>query len=252
MPTVLTIAGSDPSGNAGIQADLKVFEAFSVKGLSAITAVTAQSNEKVISINPVAGDILSQQLYSASKNQDIAVVKIGMIGSAGNVRTIIMFLKNLKAPNIVIDPVLSSSSGTPLLEANTLPLFKNELLPLATVITPNTDEAGVLAGMNVWNIGTMKEAAREIYNETLSLRKIPPGGFAVLVKGGHLQGDAIDILFDGEEFTEFHAKRITGKKARGTGCRLSSAIAAELANGKKIKDAVSEAKKYVENYISSL
>jgi hydroxymethylpyrimidine/phosphomethylpyrimidine kinase len=242
MPTVLTIAGSDPSGGAGIQADLITFEAFGVKGLSAITAITAQTEDEVLSLNPVAADILSQQLASVSKNASIDALKIGMIGSSANVMAIILFLRSQNIGHIVIDPVFKSTSGTPLLESHALKLFKESLLPLATLITPNIDEAGVLTGMRIWNIGTMKEAAQKIYSES----KCP-----VLIKGGHLNDDSTDILFDGANFKEFNAKRINAPNKRGTGCRLSSAIASGLANGKTLTDAITAAKKHVETYITT-
>ncbi|MBI2091507.1 MAG: bifunctional hydroxymethylpyrimidine kinase/phosphomethylpyrimidine kinase [Deltaproteobacteria bacterium] len=252
MPTVLTIAGSDPSGGAGIQADLAVFEAFGVRGLSAITAVTAQTKDEVLGVNPVAADILNQQLASASKNASIDALKIGMIGSSANVMAIILFLRSQNINHIVIDPVFKSTSGTPLLESHALKLFKESLLPLATLITPNTDEAGVLTGMRIWNVGTMKDAAQKIYSETWQLRRDKIKPLSVLIKGGHLGGDSTDVLFDGESFKEFNAKRINVPNKRGTGCRLSAAIASGLANGKSTTDAITAAKKYVEDYIRAV
>ncbi|OGQ48920.1 MAG: bifunctional hydroxymethylpyrimidine kinase/phosphomethylpyrimidine kinase [Deltaproteobacteria bacterium RIFCSPLOWO2_02_FULL_47_10] len=250
MPTVLTIAGSDPSGGAGIQADLRTFEAFNIQGLSAITAVTAQTENVFFSVNPVAADILTQQLSSAASQSNIDVVKIGMIGSGGNVRAIILFLNSTRTEHIIIDPVFTSSSGMPLFEPHAMKAFKDELLPLATVITPNLDEASILSGRRIWNLGTMKEAAREIYDETWQFRKNKARPLAILVKGGHLPGDSIDVLYDGADFKEFHAKRINAKR-HGTGCVLSSAIAANLAKGVTLQSAIKTAKEFVENYISS-
>lgn len=249
MPTVLTIAGSDPSGGAGIQADIKTFEFFNIKGLSVITAITAQTKDKVFSVNPVSADILTQQLSAAVRNNKIDAVKIGMIGSSTNVRAIILFLNSLKPPHVVIDPVFTSTSGAPLLEAHALKLFKEELLPLVEIITPNLDEAGVLTGMRIWNIGTMKESARQIYAETWQLRHDKSKTLAVLVKGGHISGNPTDILYDGTKFTEFEGKRIAGAGRHGTGCRLSSAIASNLAKEASLEEAIIQAKKYVESYI---
>lgn len=250
MATVLTIAGSDPSGGAGIQADLRTFEAFKAKGLSAITAITAQSEEKVFSVYPVPADILSQQLASISECK-IDAVKIGMIGSAANVKAIVLFLHSINVQHVVIDPVFRSTSGTPLLAEHAMKMFKEELLPLATVITPNADEAGVLTGMRIWNVGTMKESAHQIHAETWQFRQDKSKPLNVLVKGGHVSGDPIDVLYDGTKYTEFSAKRISGDGKHGTGCVLSSAISANLANGAGINDSIINAKRHVESYISS-
>lgn len=249
MPVVLTIAGSDPSGGAGLQADLRTFEAFGVRGLSAVTAITAQNEETVLGVHAVGADVLTQQLAAVIRGQEISAVKIGMIGSIANVRAIILFLHSANVPHVVIDPVLSSTSGAPLLETRALNIFKNELLPLATLITPNIDEAGVLSGMRIWNLGTAKDAARQIYNETYQLKKDKTKTLAVLVKGGHLAGEPIDVLYNGDDFLEFPSKRINATR-HGTGCVLSSAIAAGLANGKALPAAIAEAKKFVEDYIS--
>lgn len=250
MPTALTIAGSDPSGGAGIQADLRTFEAFGVTGLSAITAITAQTEDTVFGVNPVAADILSQQLAAVSRQAKIDAIKIGMIGSSANVRAIILFLHSLNVHHIVLDPVFRSTSGVPLLEAHALKLLKDELLPLATVITPNLDEAGILTGMRIWNVGTMKEAARQIYADLMPLKKDKSKPINILIKGGHLSTDATDVLFDGNTFTELEAQRIVTGGKHGTGCRLSSAIAANLAIGKDLTTAIKTAKTFVETYLT--
>ncbi len=251
MTTVLTIAGSDPSGGAGIQADLRTINSFGVKGLSAITAITAQSETTVFGVYPIPPDILTHQLSAAAKTAKIDAVKIGMIGNSANVNAIILFLHSIKPEHVVIDPVFVSTSGMPLLETHAMKLFKEGLLPLATVITPNLNEAGILTGMRLWNLGTMKEAARQIHAETFQLRQDRSRPLAVLVKGGHLSSDPIDILFDGKDFTEFSGKRIEGNGRHGTGCVLSSAIAAYLADGKDVHASISEAKQFVEDYIRS-
>lgn len=251
MSTVLTIAGSDPSGGAGIQADLKTFDSFGVGGLSAVTAITAQTEDRVFSVNPVSADVLTQQMSAAARSGNIDAVKIGMIGSSANVRAIILFLHSLRPRHVVIDPVFTSTSGMPLLEAHALKLFKDELLPLATVITPNLDEAGVLTGMRIWNLGTMKEAALMIHAETWQLRNDKDRALSVLVKGGHCTGEPLDVLYNGSGFREFAGKRIEGGRRHGTGCRLSSAIAAGLAKGRSLETSIEEAKRFVEDYINS-
>ena len=250
MKVVLTIAGSDPSGGAGAQADLRVLSEMGVKGVSAITAITAQDEEAVLAIHPTRADILTQQLSTACKNMTPDAIKIGMVATQTNIRTIIWFLGHTDTPHVVIDPVLHSSTGTPLLEAKALPIYKQQLLPLATVITPNLLEAGVLAGMQVNSVETMKTAVQTIHGETLKLRGGVERPLAVVVKGGHLNGDAIDIVYDGSEIREFSAPHIPGPSPRGTGCRFSSAIAARLALGDTIGTAVEAAKEYMGKYIS--
>ncbi len=250
MKRVLTIAGSDPSGGAGAQADLRVFSDMGVKGLSAITAITAQDEEAVLAIHPTRADILTQQLSTACKGEIPDAIKIGMVATQANVRAIMWFLGRMKAAHVVIDPVLHSSTGTPLLEAKAVSMYRQQLLPLATVITPNLMEAQFLAGMQVKTLDTMITAARTIHRETMKLKGRADHSLAVVVKGGHLEGDAIDVLFDGEEIQQFGAARIPGKSPRGTGCRFSSAIAARLALGDAVKDAVGAAKEYMTAYIA--
>jgi hydroxymethylpyrimidine/phosphomethylpyrimidine kinase len=240
MTTVLSIAGSDSSGNAGIQADIKTFEALGVRCLTAVTAITAQSKTAVFGAYPVASDILSQQLGSVS-SETIDAIKIGMILTSSNVHAIKLFLGSRKPLHVVIDTVFSSTSGTPLIEPQAMKPFKEELLPMASLITPNLLEAGALTGMRIWNLGTMKEAARRVFDET---------GKAVLVKGGHVEGEPVDVLYDGKIWKEFNGKRIVAAGRRGTGCRLSSAIAAFLANGEPLDAAIANAKKFVESYLS--
>ena len=246
---VLIIAGSDSSGGAGIQADIEVLKAFGIKTKSAITALTAQDNSSVLSIHPTPSDVLSQQL-SAAYDKNINVVKIGMVATLTNVKTIVWFLKRIKLKHVVIDPVFYSSSGTPLLETKALSFFRQQLLPLGTIITPNLREAGVLAGMKVASLSTMKKAAEVIHLDIAKIRGGYDKPLVVLVKGGHLEGDAVDVYFDGNEYLSFTAKRIKGVSPRGTGCRCSTAIAAGLALGDDICPAIAQAKKYVKSYIS--
>lgn len=247
--TVMTIAGSDPSGGAGIQADLETFTAFKVLGLSVITAITAQNTEGVLAVHPTPADILTQQLSTAGKGKHLEVVKIGMVATQTNVKALVWFLNHTPLKEVVIDPVLHSSSGTPLLETKALALFKQQLLPLGTVITPNLQEAGVLAGMQVATLDTMRKAAEIIHKEAVKFRGGVSKPLAVIVKGGHLEGDAVDVLYDGEKYLSFTARRISGASPRGTGCRFSAAIAACLALGDQLPVAVERAKGYLARYI---
>lgn len=250
-PLVLVIAGSDPSGGAGVQADLKTLSDCGVQGISAITAITAQTDESVIAIHPTPADLLSQQLSTACKKKIPDAVKIGMVATQANIRVISWFLKQLATKYIVIDPILHSSSGIALLETKAATFYRHELFPLATVITPNLPEASALAGMQVANPETMKTAAKIIHEEVMKFRVKNDRSFAVLIKGGHLQGDAVDMLYDGMQFLPFVSPRIPGKNPRGTGCRFSSALAASLAKGRALPEATSEAKEYLRHYIAS-
>lgn len=249
---VLTIAGSDSSGGAGVSADLKVFSDLGVGGISAITAITAQDDESVVAIHPTPADVLTQQLSTACRGRKIDAIKIGMVATKANARAIAWFLRRINAPHVVIDPILHSSSGTALLEAEALAFYRQQLLPLATVVTPNLAEAGTLAGMQVASLETMRTAAEIIHGELARLGACAGKSLAIIVKGGHLKGDAVDVLFDGEKFHSFPAGRISGKSPRGTGCRFSSAIAAYLANGETLVNAVEKAKEYLAGYIRSM
>lgn len=246
---VLIIAGSDPSGGAGVQADLKTLSDLGVTGISAITAITAQNDEAVLSIHPTPADVLTQQISSACKDREIAAIKIGMVATKANARAIAWFLKRVDVSHIVIDPVLNSSSGRALLEANAFTFYRQQLLPLATVITPNISEAMSLAGMQVAGLDTMRTAAEAIYREMTKLRGSLKKPLAILVKGGHLEGDAVDVLYDGEKYHSFTAARIRGANPRGTGCRFASAIAAHLAKGENLLTSISRAKEYLAWYI---
>lgn len=246
---VLTIAGSDPSGGAGVQADLKTFADLGITAFSAITAITAQNEEEVLSIHPTPADVLTQQLSTACKGKDISACKIGMVATRANARAIAWFLKRMDFPHVVVDPVLHSSSGTSLLDADAFTFYKLQLLPFATVVTPNLSEASILAGMQVATIETMKTAAELIHKELWRMRFGVRRPLAVLIKGGHLEGDSVDVLFDGEKSYSFPAPRIPGKSPRGTGCRFASAIAAHLAKGENLISAVTRAKEYMAWYI---
>lgn len=246
---VLAIGGSDPSGGAGVQADLSTFSDLGVHGISAITAITSQDEDSVISIHPTPGDVLTQQISTACKGREVAAVKLGLVATKANARAIHWFLKRPEILNVVVDPVLHSSSGTPLLAADAFNFYRQQLLPLATVVTPNLSEASALAGMQVAGLDTMRTAAEAIHRELLHLRGGLERPLAVVVKGGHLEGDAVDVLFDGEKYHSFPAQRIEGNP-RGTGCRFASAIAAHLAKGENIVTSVTRAKDYLAWYIA--
>lgn len=250
-PIVLVIAGSDPSGGAGVQADLKTLGDCGVKGISAITAITAQTDQLVIAIHPTPADVLTQQLSTACSKARPVAIKIGMVATLANIRVLSWFLKHTDAKHVVIDPILHSSSGTALLETKAFAFYRQQLLPMATVITPNLPEAQSLAGMQVTSVEMMQTAAKSIYEETIRYRVMIHQPLAVLVKGGHLAGDPVDVLYDGEGLLTFPTKRIPGRSPRGTGCRFSSAIAAYLAQDCDLPTATRKAKAYLHEYISS-
>ncbi|OGP14845.1 MAG: bifunctional hydroxymethylpyrimidine kinase/phosphomethylpyrimidine kinase [Deltaproteobacteria bacterium GWA2_54_12] len=238
MKTVLTIAGSDPSGGAGLQSDLRTFSAFNVKGLSAVTALTAQNSARVKSVMPVPGKLLKEQLELLFEEFTIDAAKTGMIGSLENLRVIKKVLKARPVKNLVIDTVLRSTGGKPLLDAAGAKELTS-LLPLAAIVTPNIPEASALTGIKITNETGMEKAAKALFEM---------GARNVLVKGGHLGAAPTDLLYDGKTFTYFKGRRITGFDAafHGTGCMLSAAIAAGLAKGKGMKEAIKEAKRFLE------
>lgn len=250
---VLLIGGSDPSGGAGIQADWITLKDFGVAALSCITALTAQNDQRVLHIHPTPTDLLTQQMAAATAGKSVAAVKIGMVAERNNVRALAWFLRARDYEHIVIDPVLHSSTGTPLLEKNALTLFRKELLPLANVLTPNIPEAMQLVGSRIFDQATQEKAAKRIYEEIHSLRDVKnlEKPFAVIVKGGHREDQAVDVLYDGKAFHSFVAPRIEGVSKRGTGCRFASAIAAGLASGNNLTASVQKAKEYLRDYISS-
>lgn len=244
MTTILTIAGSDPSGGAGIQADLRTFTELGVRGLSAVTAITAQNEREFLSIYPVPADVLTQQLSAIADRHKIDAIKIGMVATAANVQAIIWFLRGRGDIPIVIDPVLDSSTGYPLIEPAALPIFEQHLLPLATVITPNIDEARTLAKMQVSNIETMETAARTIHEDIRRLRGGGHGELTVIIKGGHLKKTSTDIVFDGKEITKIEGE-IIEKEMHGTGCIYSSALTVYIARGIEPAAAARRAKEHV-------
>ncbi|MBI2159656.1 MAG: bifunctional hydroxymethylpyrimidine kinase/phosphomethylpyrimidine kinase [Candidatus Rokubacteria bacterium] len=236
VPKALTIAGSDSGGGAGIQADLKTFSAFRVFGMSALTAITAQNSLGVQGVFNLPPEFVARQIDSVLSDFGADAVKIGMLSTAPIIGEAARRLVAHRQERIVLDPVMIAKSGDPLLEPDARAALVKEMLPLATVVTPNLHEAGALAGMTVATESDMEEAARRI------LRLGPKN---VLVKGGHLKDAATDILWNGRELTRFTAPRIASAGTHGTGCTFSAAIAACLARGAALRDAVSEAKAYV-------
>lgn len=236
MKTALTIAGSDCSGGAGIQADLKTFSAHGVFGMSAIVSVVAENTARVLQIQDITPEMIAAQLDAVFEDIPPDAVKIGMLSSPDCMRAVAAKLREYHPANVVIDPVMYAKNGCPLMDPSSIGTLIEEVLPLADVLTPNIPEAECIAGMR---IGTLEDARRTAER----IHKM--GCRAVLVKGGHALGDAEDTLFDGSAFHAFRAERVDTKNTHGTGCTLSSAIAANLARGADLLTAVGNAKRYV-------
>jgi hydroxymethylpyrimidine/phosphomethylpyrimidine kinase len=241
MKTALTIAGSDSGGGAGIQADLKTFAAHGVYGTSAITAVTAQNTVGVTGVVALSTDIITLQIEAVAGDIGADAVKTGMLATAAIVEAVAAAIDTLELPSVVVDPVMIAKSGDRLLEDDAVAAIRAELLRRALVVTPNIPEAEILAGMTIASQADAREAARRIL-------AFGPG--AVLVKGGHLDGpEVVDLLYDGREFHEFRGPRIDSRNTHGTGCTFSAALAANLALGRPLRDAVDRSKSYVANAI---
>lgn len=234
--TVMSIAGLDPSGSAGLAADLKTIAAFRCHGAGALTAITVQNSRGVQSVQPVAPDLLASQARAIAADADVRAVKIGMLCNAALVSEVARLVQQLRLPNVVLDPVFSSSSGFELLNKEGRELLRRQLLHKVEVVTPNLSEAASLTGRSVGNVAEMKEAARELHRM---------GARHVVVKGGHLPGRAVDVVFDGENFALFDSSRIPVSDAHGLGCTFSSALACGLARGFPLVQAVEDAKRYV-------
>jgi hydroxymethylpyrimidine/phosphomethylpyrimidine kinase len=241
MRTALTIAGSDSSGGAGIQADLKTFQAHGVFGMTAITAVTVQNTQKVYDIQEMSPDIVKGQILCLFDDITIHAVKIGMVSDVALIEVIAEALEQVDRPPVVLDPVMISKSGYALLKDEAQQALVARLFPLAEVVTPNIFEAERLVGHGIGSADDMRTAAREIL--ALGARK-------VVVKGGHL-GDAraTDVVYDGRTFRELSSPRFDTPNTHGTGCTFSSAIAANLALGHPFFDAVARAKTYISGAI---
>ena len=241
MKTALTIAGSDSSGGAGVQADLKTFLANGVYGMSAITALTAQNTLGVRSVLNSTPEFLADQLDAVFEDIYPDAVKIGMVSSARLIEVIAEKLKFYGAKNIVVDPVMIATSGAKLLDEDAVKTLKEKLFPLATVITPNIPELETISAQKISSSHDMELAAQKIFSEF---------GCAILAKGGHGLSDANDYLFDGSE-QWLYGRRIDTQNTHGTGCTLSSAIAANLAKGYDLKNSVGRAKNYLTSALST-
>ena len=236
MKKVLTIAGSDCSGGAGIQADLKTFSAHGVYGMSVITAVTAQNTQGVFAVQDISRDVIEQQIEAIFDDIEVDGVKIGMVSQVQTIEGIAEQLKKYLPQIIVLDPVMISKSGYHLLNPEAEVTLIKKLLPIAMIVTPNIPEAEVMTNRSISTLKQMEEAAKAIAHM---------GAKNVLIKGGHLEDDSVDILFDGQEFTYFTSVRIATKNTHGTGCTLSSAITANLALGYSLNQAIALAKEYI-------
>ena len=243
MRTALTIAGSDSSGGAGIQADIKTMTANGVYAMSAITALTAQNTTGVTDIMEVTPEFLKAQLDCIFTDIRPDAVKTGMVSASALIEVIAERLRFYGAENLVVDPVMVATSGARLISEDAIGTLKKELLPLAKVITPNIPEAEVLSGRTVASEKDMEAAAKEIYEKY---------GCGVLCKGGHSINDANDLLYDGKEMIWFKGKRINNPNTHGTGCTLSSAIASGLAKGYDLPTAVRSAKNYISCALAAL
>ena len=243
MKTALSIAGSDSSGGAGIQADIKTMTANGVYAMTAITALTAQNTTGVTGIMEVTPEFLAQQLDSIFTDIRPDAVKIGMVSSSALIHVIAEKLKEYKAENIVVDPVMVATSGSKLISDDAIETLKTCLMPLSSILTPNIPEAGVLSGMKVETEEEMILAAKKI-SETFHC--------AVLCKGGHQLNDANDLLYRDGEYKWFHGKRIQNPNTHGTGCTLSSAIASNLAKGYSMDESVKRAKDYISEALEAM
>lgn len=237
MKKVMTIAGSDSGGGAGIQADLKAFAANGVHGTSAITAVTAQNTVAVTDVLALPPSLVANQIDAIIDDIGADAVKTGMLANSAIIETVAERIGAHSLNPVVIDPVMVTSTGAPLFQDDSVEAIRRLLMPLATLVTPNTREAAALTGAPVETLDDMRRAARFLADST--------GARAVLVKGGHLDGPATDVLFDGSDFNEFTAERIDTTSNHGTGCTLASSIAANLARGADLPSAVASAKAYV-------
>jgi hydroxymethylpyrimidine/phosphomethylpyrimidine kinase len=236
----LTIAGSDSGGGAGIQADLKTFQELEIFGMSALTAVTAQNTLGVHGVYPLSVEAVKKQIQAIAEDLGPDAIKTGMLFSSEIIQAVAEKIKQYQLKNLVVDPVMIAKGGASLLQDEAVSALKEHLIPLATVITPNIPEAEVLAGMTIHTLDDKQQAAKKLLG--LGVKN-------VVIKGGHSEADnneAIDLLYDGQKFTFFKSVRINTKNTHGTGCTFSAAIAAELAKGKSVKDAVQVAKDFIQ------
>lgn len=243
LPVALTVAGSDSGGGAGIQADLKTFAALGVHGTSAITCITAQNPEGVRGIQACSVEIVRRQMEAVFDGLPPVAVKTGMLYSAPIIRVVAGLLRQRQGLPVVVDPVMVSTSGARLLKPAAVRVLRTELLPLATLVTPNLDEAEILVGAKLTSVTDLRAAARTLYQYL---------GCAALVKGGHLRGlkEAVDIFYDGRQELLLSAPFVRGVSTHGTGCTYSAAIAGHLARGCTLARAVQAGKEYITRAIA--
>jgi hydroxymethylpyrimidine/phosphomethylpyrimidine kinase len=239
LPIALTIAGSDPSGGAGIQADLKTFHQFGAYGEAVVTLITVQNTVRVSRIEMLAPDLVTAQIAAVLEDIPPMAAKTGALGSAGMVAAVARVAAGFTFP-LVVDPVMVSKHGLPLLSEAAVAAVRDLLLPAAFLVTPNIPEAEALTGQAIGTLADVRRAAQCIHRL---------GARAVLIKGGHLEGEAIDLLYDGAGFTEFPAERLATPHTHGTGCTYSAAITACLAAGTPLAESVARAKSYVHQAI---
>ncbi len=242
VPIALTIAGSDSGAGAGIQADLKTFAALGVYGTSAITAVTAQNTQDVRRVFELPPDLVAAQIDAVASDIGVDATKTGMLASAALVVAVAGKIRELGLRPLVVDPVMVAKSGDRLLSEDATEAVRTLLVPLATVLTPNLPEAEALLGHPLPTWDDVREGAKEL---------VAMGAQAVVMKGGHREGPAIDLLYDGQEFREYTAVRVVTSSTHGTGCTFSAAIAAGLAKGEPLRGAVAMAKAYVTKALQS-
>ena len=237
MRTALTIAGSDSSAGAGIQADLKTFAAHRVYGLSAITAVTAQNTQGVTTFQALPADLVTAQIEAVVSDIGVHAAKTGMLANAAIVEAVAAAVEDLEIPLLVVDPVMIAKSGDSLVDDEAVGTIKRELLRRAHVVTPNIPEAEVLSGMSIRTGDDRREAARRI-------RAL--GATAVIIKGGHFPtADIVDLLYDGDQFFEFRHDRVESRATHGTGCTFAAALASRLALGDDLEEAIPRVQAYV-------
>jgi hydroxymethylpyrimidine/phosphomethylpyrimidine kinase len=242
MPVVLSIAGSDSGGGAGIQADLKTFSALGVFGTTAVTAVTAQNSVGVFRVDALSPESVRAQIDAVASDFPVAAVKIGMLANTGIIRAVALSLGELQLGPVVLDPVCVAGSGDPLLEPDALTALRELLLPLATVLTPNLAEGALLLKRRRFG-----ETDAELLEAARALLGLGPS--SVLLKGGHRSGDADDVLVDADGELVLEAERVANNASHGTGCSLSSAVAALLARGRTVREAAVEGKEFVRRAI---
>ncbi len=240
-PVALTIAGSDPSGGAGLQADLKTFHQFGVYGEAVVTLLTVQNTLRVDRVECLPAELVIAQLKAVLEDIPPQAAKTGALGSRLVVAAVAEAAAEFTFP-LVVDPVMISKHGAPLLDRDARECVREQLLPVASLVTPNLPEAEELAGISIHGPQALREAARRIHGA---------GARAVLIKGGHAEGDAVDILFDGRDWHEYPAERIATRHTHGTGCTFSAAITAELAQGKALPEAVAAAKQFIHKALAT-